>query len=215
MDLVKCEAISGFGKIEFQDNLLGLNEWAHSWPKGEITYRLDNFTMDTLEKWQTRAVTVALRAWQLRIKDLKFRRERNPDAHADIIISFAPSDHFSSIHVLAHAYYPGQGELSGDVEINDDDWFWVPGSHLSDIGHPPLVPILVHEIGHGLGLTHDTNTASMHTEIMYPSFNLGRKKDALGPRTVARIQDRYGVRNISQRLLDYFLMRRARGLDFR
>lgn len=214
MDLMKCEAISGFGKIEFRDSIEGITEWPHKIPDGEVSYRVDNFTMDFLARWQMRAVKSSFLAWQLRIKNLKFRYEKNPDVHVDIPISFAPSDHFRSEHVFAHAIYPGQG-VPMVIEINDDDWFWVVGSFVQDLAHPPLMPVLIHEIGHSLGLVHDPLTFSMHTEIMYPSFNLGRKKDALGPRTVLRIQDLYGIRNISQRLIDYFLLRRQRGYKFR
>jgi hypothetical protein len=79
----------------------------------------------------------------------------------------------------------------------------------------PLVPIMIHEFGHSLGLRHDTNTASQNTEIMYPTFNLGRKKTNLGPRDIERIQAKYGARNLSQRILDYFMNRRALGWDFK
>ena len=42
-----------------------VDEWPHNWPKGTLTYRLNNFTPDIEErKWQERAVTVAFRTWQ-------------------------------------------------------------------------------------------------------------------------------------------------------
>ena len=50
---------------------------------------------------------------------------------------------------------------------------------------------------------------------MYPSFNLGEKKNDLGPSDKERIQSRYGERKLSQRILDYFMRRRDLGLDFR
>ena len=150
---------------------------------------------DILERWQTRAVTVALRAWQLRITKLKFRKERNLDVDVDFDVTFEEGDHFSSPNVLAHAYFPGQGDISGDCHINDR-WNWQPGVHLSDLARPPLVPVLIHEFGHSLGLRHDTLSSSMNKEIMYPSINLGSPTNKLGPRDIERIQERYGVRNI-------------------
>jgi len=132
----------------------------------------------------------------------------------DLDVSFEPSDHFSSNNIFAHAYFPGQGDISGDVHINDGSWDWISGVHLSNLARPPLVPIMVHEFGHSLGLRHDTNVASQNTEIMFPSFNLGRKKNKLGPRDIERIQSRYGARTISQRLIDYFIRRRDAGWDF-
>ncbi len=191
-----------------------IKEWPHSWkplPR-ELSYRLNNFSEDTKKKWQTRAVTVALRAWRWRLKNLSFRRERNPDAHVDINVEFEDLDHFDGKKgVLAHAYYPGQGDISGDCHINDE-WNWVPGVHLSTMGKPPLVPILIHEFGHSIGLTHD----NFHMDdIMYPSFDLGKKKNRIGENSILRAQDRYGKRNISAYLIAYFLRRRDAGTDFR
>ena len=217
---VYCELAMNGLRGEIQGSTQGTNdhaeiidEWPHSWPKGTITYRLNNFTADIEEKkWQERAVTIAFRTWQLRIKDLKFKRIRDPEAHVDMNISFQPLSKFDNKRgVLAHAWYPGQGEISGDVEINDE-WNWVPGVKWSKMMTPPLVPILIHEIGHGLGLKHDTRCMS---SIMYPSFDLGKKKNTLNPDDIKRIQTRYGKRNLSQRLLDYFIKRRTEGLDYR
>jgi len=208
-----CEAKSGFKNIEFSEEIQGINEWPHSWPFGEISYRLNNLTKDiTKESFQYRAVTVALRVWQLRINKLKFRRERNPNVSVDFDVSFAPLENFDGKKgVLAHAYFPGQGKISGDVEINDE-WNWTTHSALQRLSTPPLIPILIHEFGHSLGLRHDTTTTQ---SIMYPSFDLGQKKNRLGPNDIQRIQDRYGKRKISQRIIDYFQNRRDRGFDFR
>jgi hypothetical protein len=211
--LCKAFANSLQNKVEYVEQPEALiDEWPHSWEKGEISYRLNNFSEDiSKENHQTRAVTVALRTWQLRIKDLKFRREYNKDTNVDFNISFAPLSSFSSKGVLAHAWFPGQGDISGDCEINDE-WNWVSHSLIGDIGHPPLVPVLIHEFGHSLGLRHDVLDK---TSIMYPSFNLGEKKNKLNKTDVNRIQSRYGARTISQRIIDMFRRRRDLGLDFR
>jgi len=208
----KCEARVGLANINFTENLEGLTEWQHNWPDGEISYRLNNYTKDIdKSNLQDRAVTVALRAWQLRITKLKFRRERNPDVSVDFDVSFKPLSYFDNRKgVLAHAWYPGQGKISGDCEINDE-WNWTTHSALQSLSRPPLVPILIHEFGHSLGLVHDTADSE---SIMYPSFDLGKKKNRLGLRDIIRIQNRYGQRKLSQRLLDYFINRRDRGFDF-
>lgn len=211
---IYCEAIANgtSQKIEYKENIEGIDEWPHSWPDGEVSYRLNNFSLDFRERWQTRAVTVALRVWQWRIKNIKFRRERNPDAHVDFNVSFEELAHFDNRKgVLAHAYFPGQGDISGDCHINDE-WEWVVGTFMQTLKNPPLVPILVHEFGHSLGLRHDTFSTE---SIMYPSFNLGRQKYKLGLRDVERIQERYGARTLSQRIIRYFQNRRLSGGDFR
>lgn len=207
-----CELHSAENGIKFTENIEGINEWPHSWPDGEITYRLNNSTSDIeKESHQKRAVTVSLRAWQLRINKLKFRRERNPDVSVDFEVSFEDLAHFDNMKgVLAHAYFPGQGEVSGDCHINDE-WNWVTSSLFQKLSSPPLVPVLIHEFGHSLGLRHDTTTMD---SIMYPSFDLGKKKNSLHPRDVQRIQERYGARSISQRIIDYFQRRRDMAWDF-
>lgn len=213
-DLIKCELTeSPSGSLKFADTVdERITEWKHSWPHGELSYRLNSFSDDLRQSWQTRVVTVALRAWQWKLSKLKFRRERNHTAHVDINIEFEDLAHFDGIKgVLAHAYYPGQGEASGDVHINDY-WNWVPGVYLSTMGKPPLVPILIHEFGHSIGLTHDNYDV---TDIMYPSFDLGKKKNTIGVRSTARAQERYGVRTLKPWQMAYWIRRRNRGTDFR
>ena len=208
-----CELKSDVKGVVFTENIEGIdNEWPHNWPDGEISYRLNNLTKDiTKESFQHRAVTVSLRAWQLRINKLKIRRERNPDVSVDFDVSFAPLENFDNQKgVLAHAWYPGQGKISGDCEINDE-WDWVTSTKFQSLSKPPLIPILIHEFGHSLGLRHDT---AERDSIMYPSFNLGQKKNKLHSRDVTRIQERYGVRNLSQRIIDYFQRRRDMAWDF-
>jgi len=210
-----CELVKKDNKLQFADTVdEKIDEWPHSWkplPR-ELSYRLNNISNDMSKTWQERAVTVSLRAWRWRLKNLSFRRERNPDVKVDINVKFGDLDSFGGKKgVLARAYYPGQGDVSGDIEINDW-WNWVPGVHLASLAKPPMVPILIHEVGHGIGLTHDP----YHQEdIMYPSFNRGQKKNRIGPYSIERGQDRYGVRSIAAWKIAYFLRRRDRGSDFR
>ena len=211
----KCELQSSSenNHLQFTENIEGIDdEWPHSWPDGEISYRLNNLTQDiTKESHQHKAVTVSLRTWQLRISKLKFRRERNPNSTVDFDVSFEDLEHFDNQRgVLAHAYFPGQGDVSGDCHINDE-WDWVTSTKFQTLSKPPLVPILIHEFGHSLGLRHDTQTMA---SIMYPSFSLGQKKNQLGTRDIIRIQQRYGVRSLSQRIIDYFQRRRDMAWDF-
>ena len=214
-DSHKCELKhKNMGEMQFEETVdERITEWPHSWPHGDITYRLNNFTTDiSRHDWQTRAVTVSLRAWQLKVSKLKFRRERNPDVTVDFDVSFENLAHFDNRKgVFAHAYFPGQGVLSGDVHINDD-WDWVPATKFQMLSKPPLVPILMHEFGHSLGLRHDPFDK---TDIMYPSFDLGKQKYLIGKRATQRMQERYGKRGLSQWIQDYFNNRRLRGSDFR
>lgn len=215
-DPIKCEAVLGTANnrkdVNFTESSNIIDEWPHNWPDGEITYRLNNLTKDiSKEAFQHRAVTVALRMWQLRISKLKFRRERNPDVSVDFDVSFAPQQVFASKNVLAHAYFPGQGKISGDCEINDE-WDWVSATRYAKVGRPPLVPVLCHEFGHSLGLRHNPED---RTAIMFPSFSISDPRNDLGINDINRIQARYGKRKIPQRIIDYFKRRRDLALDFR
>jgi len=207
-----CELHSEEQSLRFTENIEGIDEWPYSWPDGEISYRLNNFTDDISKEYrQRRAVTVALRTWQLRISRIKFRRERNPNVSVDFDVSFEDLAHFDNVKgVLAHAYFPGQGEISGDCHINDE-WEWVTSTQFATLAKPPLVPILIHEFGHSLGLRHDTRERE---SIMYPSYDFGKKKNSLHSRDIQRIQERYGTRTLSQRIIDYFQRRRDMAWDF-
>lgn len=201
------------GNLKFADTVdERIKEWPHSWEHGEISYRLNNFSDDLIQRWQSKAVTISLRAWQWKISKLKFRKERNPDTSVDFDVSFEDLAHFDGKKgVLAHAYFPGQGKVSGDCHINDE-WHWRPGVHNSTLGKPPLVPILIHEFGHSIGLQHDPYD---NTDIMYPSFDLGKKKNTIGPRSTLRAQERYGVRTLKPWQMAYWIRRRDLGSDFR
>lgn len=212
---IYCEALANEvgQKIEFRENIEGIDEWPKNFPPGEISYRLNNFSEDMSKKWQIKAVTIALRVWQWRIQKLKFRRERNPDVHVDANVEWHDLSHFGGRKsVFAHAYFPGQSDISGDVHLNDY-WAYVAASKFQDLAHPPLVPIMIHEFGHSLiGLRHDP---IYQESMMYPSFNLGRKKWKLHFRDISRAQDRHGARTINQRIIDYFIRRRLLAGDFR
>lgn len=195
----------------FNNSELLENEWPYSWNHSPVTYRLNNKTLDISKRQhQERAVTVAFRTWQLHT-NLKFKRVYDSFEKVDINISFQPLSSFDNRKgVLAHAAYPGQGEASGDIEINDE-WNWTLDSRDMTLSRPPLVPVLVHEIGHSIGLKHDTRTMD---SIMYPSFDLGKVKNKLHEYDISRAQSRYGKRSLSQRILSYFDKRTDEGFDF-
>ena len=203
-----CKAISGDAgnDILFKEELEQV-EWTKFWPNGTLTYRLSNFSDDFSKKWQERVITVALMFWQWRIKKIKFKRVRDSTIPVDMNISFKPQSDFGSRNVLAHAWYPGQGEVSGNVEINDE-WDWRASVRRATLSKPPLLPIMIHEFGHAIGLTHDVINRE---SIMYPSFDLGKKKTVLGPVDVTRIQKIYGTRTRMQRIIDLWRKRASSG----
>jgi hypothetical protein len=75
------------------------------------------------------------------------------------------------------------GTWSGDIQLNSNDQFSVTG----DPGYD-LYTVLMHEIGHSLGLPDSTDP----TSVMYENYQTPRQ--GLGAGDIANIQALYGVR---------------------
>ncbi len=84
---------------------------------------------------------------------------------------------------LAQTYFPppNGSTAAGDIEINTNMNFGVGRNY-------DLYSVMLHEIGHSLGLDHVTNT----TEVMHPNYQGVRQ--GLGPGDVAGVQAMYGAR---------------------
>ncbi len=100
-----------------------------------------------------------------------------------------------SSSVLAHAFQPGTealfgpgGTIAGDVHM-DTDFVWVDDAadSASDFDFD-IVTVLIHEIGHALGLGHSSVVGS----IMEPVYAGGRR--TLHPDDIAGIRSIYGAR---------------------
>lgn len=191
---------------------------------GYVTYKVLNgsrsFPNDNFEET---ALIVALREWGLRTQSIRFKRERDPNKKADIILQFKRSanDQFFKDRpsVLAYAYFPTNNEVGGDITFNDDYLWSANGKGMSgkkakelglvdprtsdnvEIRTYNIIHTLIHESGHAIGLVHNE---SCNECVMFPYYN-GRV--ALHDNDVERIQKFYGKRALSSITIDYFKRR--------
>jgi hypothetical protein len=102
--------------------------------------------------------------------------QTDDEASSDIRIMFARSDHgcgynFDGIGgTLGHAFYPDGGltDISGDIHFDLDEK-WIAGGNQPDYDgkSTSLFHVALHEIGHSMGLTHNSNPMS----VMFPWYS--------------------------------------------
>lgn len=106
-------------------------------------------------------------------------------------IRIALVDGFSNSNVLAHAFQPGTvavggSTILGDVHVNTD-WNWVDDPNEDGFGNDiDLYTVLLHEVGHSLGLGHSSVVGS----VMEPTYAGARR--SLHADDLAGIQFIYG-----------------------
>lgn len=98
---------------------------------------------------------------------------------------------FSQSNILAHAFQPGappifSGSLGGDVHINHDK-VWVDVA-AGGSGGFDLWSVVLHELGHSLGLGHTADPST----IMYPFLSPNTARRTLAPDDIAGINALYG-----------------------
>jgi hypothetical protein len=125
---------------------------------------------------------------------LSFKRATN-DIGADIEIKFLKNNHgddfsFDGIGgAVAHAFYPGQSNLQGDIHLDLAEIWGKPSpSKFEEITN--LKAVLLHEIGHALGLGHSSNKES----VMYAWYN--SSKESVNREDIAIVSNIYGPRTL-------------------
>jgi predicted Zn-dependent protease len=186
------------------------------WDKKELTYSIKTGTND-FNRLRT-ALNLAMTNWDIEIPiKLKYVK-----TGGDITIEFSTNDqYFSQMPgVLAYAYFPGSGNMSGKIVFNDnylwsmkgeaitgEEYMRITGRKVSDPSNffatYNILHTLTHEIGHSLGLAH----SNFKEDVMYPFYNGVME---LSDNDTKRIQTKYGMGTNTKRLREWFKHRIGR-----
>lgn len=167
------------------------------WQKQDLNYYIHNVALGITAQRQSEIMAEAVDAWA-QVTPLTFSEVGSPD-QADFLVGFGPGMHCDLYHtmglgcgndpfegpngVLAHAYYPGQGTLSGEAHFDAGEaWSDAP------FGGVSLLSVAMHEFGHSLGLEHSSDIQA----LMYPSYSGSNPKLGLAADDIAGIQSLYG-----------------------
>jgi len=219
--ILSLENIPTIPKLEYVTNI---DEWDRKWEHTPVTWKLERGTEDIPGNYiESRIIALSFFAWQKEIKDIRFRRMRG-DETPDCRIRFLSSNEDSLFKerpgVLAYAYFPGQGSVSGDVTFNDD-YLWssngepieawkIDPDHydeddLTKFRTYNLQQTATHEIGHGIALVHSPDCRDC---VMYPYYNA---RHWLNDLDKERIKSFYGSRTFSQRMYNLLVRYVKRG----
>jgi len=134
--------------------------WGEGWDgpgqgAARLTYYLARTDRTTRRAWLT-----ALWQWEA-VVDVRVRRAKTPGLERSIDVSWVAREHGDGFPFYqgqyAHSFYPvpNPEPIAGDI-------------HLWETATADTYSLLIHEIGHALGLTHSDDPES----VMYPFYRL-------------------------------------------
>jgi hypothetical protein len=205
----KCVIYSNMDRIAFQEDTQ--TEWRGKWDLDVMYYDVLSQCRTLSEKKIRKALNLAMTTWDLEIP-VKFKSNwdnyRNPVSNITIDFKTSDEDHYFKDRpsVLAYAYFPEQGDVSGKVVFNND-YIWstngkpVSGKKAKEQGWVVnaydnnqlktynVIHVLIHELGHSLGLRHDAHNDTKDVMDAYYSGKL-----ELSNYDIMRIRAKYGIR---------------------
>jgi len=164
-----------------------------------LTYDFQNYS--SLEKEKTlNEIENAFSVWQ-NVCNLKF--ERVFDGSQVMNIAFLTDDEKQNAEIdcpyklnnkksgtLVHGFYLGNSTLPGDF----DNERWSDQKTVSRNGKDNLFSGAVHEIGHCIGLFHNTEDKDSIMQPIYkPGFSIENKNKILSESDIKTVQEMYGT----------------------
>ncbi|KHJ96928.1 peptidoglycan binding domain protein [Oesophagostomum dentatum] len=166
--------------------LPGISKWdkKHFTGLHELTLKwfVSDYTNDIPKATVRQTIQKAFQIWAKQVNDRNLPKvtfhfeEATSKEDADINILWAEGAHgdeyeFDGVaverNILAHTFFPGHAEpLNGDIHFDDAET-WVTDPAAATSYNRPFFPyVLMHEIGHALGLQH----AKKPEAIMSPTY---------------------------------------------
>jgi len=91
-----------------------------------------------------------------------------------------------------HGFYPGNSTMSGDLHFDNERWS--DQKTVSGDGKYNLISVTVHEIGHCIGLFHNTEDKDSIMHPIYKSgFSVEIKNKILSESDIKTVQEMYGA----------------------
>jgi len=166
-----------------------------------LTYDFQNYSSLGKEK-TLNEIENAFCVWQ-NVCNLQF--ERGFDGSQVMNIAFLTDDEKQNAEIncpcklnnkksgtLVHGFYPGNSTLSGDLHFDNERWS--DEQTVSGDGKFNLFSVAVHEIGHCIGLFHNTEDKDSIMQSIYkPGFSVENKNNILSESDIKTVREMYGA----------------------